>query len=87
MSLNKSRENIFLNLKYEPSTVIKNTSWFSSKLFTSHLMAKNKKPNSLVKALINNRAGLLVYTIHLSSPPPECYTFSLPFPAHIVTVS
>ena len=48
---------------------------------------QNRNPNSSAIVPINNRVGLLVYTIHLSSPPPEFYTFSLPFPAHIVTVS
>ena len=48
---------------------------------------QNRKPNSLAIVPINNRAKLLVYTIHLSSPPPAFYTFSVPFPAHIVTVS
>ena len=43
-------------------------------------MAKNRNPNSLAIVPINNRAELLVYTIHLGSPPPEFlqlfFTFS-----------
>ena len=60
---------------------------FTSKICTSHLMAKNRKSSSSVVVLIVSQAELLVYTIHLSSPPPGCYIFSLPFRAHIVTVS
>ena len=48
---------------------------------------KSRNPNSFVAVQIINLAQLHVYTVHLSSPPPGRHIFSLPLPAHTVTVS